>query len=124
MTFNGTTPRGKFGESGITSGNLTLICTTPATKPGAAPAYSTVNIGPPATAICTAAPYSSGRNSSGVTSPATLGGTVGPPPVPNNTTLDPFFAGLRVEFTVPSSFNAAAGRFGEPSTRNSAIPAR
>src|SRR5262249_30003485 len=98
FTTTGWLPDGTLG--GITR----FTCRTPATKPGAAPAYNTSAATPPAVAVTVLV----GRGNGGaVTLPSSTLGLVLPSPVPNRITALPLAAALEEPFTEKSPFRIA-----------------
>lgn len=103
--YTHTPPIVKYGTADVTQGcrpapTSRFTCTTPATIPGACPAYRT---GHPETS------GSASRARFPVTiSPSSYAAFSSPAPVIHNDTTEPRSAGFASEFTVPSWLRAAA----------------
>src|ERR1019366_9438944 len=85
---------------GTACGICTFTCKTPATSPGAPPAYCTGADRPPTIAITGSATGKGAGQSPGF--PSTPSGFVCPSPVAYTEMYEPTGAGLLDEFTVPS----------------------
>src|SRR5271155_3288907 len=80
-------------------GICALICSTPETKPGAAPSKLSWQGRPPMVTVTLAVGTGSGAEA---TKPSTLAGVVTPAPVAKIATQSPRAAGFKAEFTDPS----------------------
>src|SRR5579885_1624643 len=94
---------------GIPTGSTTFTCNTPSAKPGAEPEERTVAGNPPTVAVT---PNKGCASVVDVMVPVTPAGLVWPSPVPKRVTIKPALAGVDTDFTVKSSFRAAASEFG------------
>src|ERR1039458_6513064 len=84
-----------------------FTCRTPATSPGAPPAYCTCAGNPPTVAVTGCVIGSGAGEAPGL--PSTPEGLVCPSPVANTNTYEPAEAGLLAAFTVPSWLRIAPG---------------